>query len=273
MTAVFRGWQKTSLIEYPGKVCSVLFTGGCNLCCPFCFNPDLVLRPATLPAIPAREVLEWLEARSGLVSAIAVSGGEPTLHPWLDDFLGDARSRGLCTAVATNGTSPERLESLISAGLVDYVAMDVKNLLEPEPYAAATGTADLSVAERVCHSLRILLRSGVDHELRCTVVPALHSSETLLRLASQLRGAKRLVFQEFRAQGALDPRYRDLSPFPPAELDLIRDLAAPLVGECVIRGSERRKMPPQADTGALQAFNPKARTRRYSVQTRGNVVE
>jgi len=102
----FRGWFKTSLSEYPGRVSTVLFTGGCNLRCPFCYNPELLRSPAELPLYEAEEVLSWIGARKDLVSAVVVTGGEPTLHAWLGEFLAAVRHLGMATALATNGTAP-----------------------------------------------------------------------------------------------------------------------------------------------------------------------
>lgn len=268
---LFRGWLKTSLIEFPGRVCTVLFTGGCGFRCPFCFNPDLVLRPATLPSHQAEEVLAWIECRRRLVTALVVSGGEPTLHPWLAGFLREIRARGLAVGIATNGAEPERLRALIEQGLLDHVAMDVKTVLEPAPYAAASGTGDPATCARVRDSVALLMGSGIDYELRCTAVPTIHTVETLVALAAQLCGARRLVFQQFRPTATLDPAFAREPAFDLDELAAARDAAARYVGECVLRTSEPSVTPSRVRP-VPAPFNSAGRERRYSVQRSENVV-
>jgi pyruvate formate lyase activating enzyme len=229
---VFRGWLKSSLIEYPGRVCTVLFTGGCGFRCPFCFNPELVLRPETLPPHPAKEVLSWLESRRHLVSALFVTGGEPTLHPWLADFLLEVKARGLAVGMATNGGEPE---PLLEERLLDYVAMDVKTVLDPAPYAAASGTGDPAVCARVRRSVELIMGSRVGYELRCTAVPSMHSTQTLVALAKQLRGARRLVFQQFLPGLTLDSALGSQPAFSMRDLLAAREEAAGFVGECFVR--------------------------------------
>lgn len=232
---LFRGWVRTSLAEYPGRVATVPFTGGCTFRCPFCYNADLVLRPALLPRFTAEEVLLRLASLRGRVSALLVSGGEPTMHPWLGGFLREVKRLGVAAGIATNGGEPERLSSLLADGLLDWVAMDVKTVLEPDAYAVASGTGDPGLAARVRRSVDCLRGSGVDYELRCTAVPSLHSAGTLVALAAALRGSRRLVFQQFQPGSCLAESFDQLPPFPLAELLAARDAAAGLVGECLVR--------------------------------------
>ena len=266
---VFRGWLKSSLIEYPGKVCTVLFTGGCGFRCPFCFNPELVLRPETLPPHPAEEVLSWLESRRHLVPALFVTGGEPTLHPWLAGFLREVKARGLAVGMATNGGEPERIRSLLEERLVDYVAMDVKTVLDPALYAAASGTGDPEVCARVRRSVELLMGSRIGYELRCTAVPSIHTAQTLVALAEQLRGARRLVFQQFLPGLTLDSALGSEPAFSMRDLLAAREEAAGFVGECLVRAPGRAVPAPILGTEARKRGTVTGEATTNSARLRG----
>jgi len=218
----FKGWRKTSLIEYPGKISTVLFTGGCNFRCPFCYNVQLVLHPEELPDIPEEEVLRYLQENRPLYQALVVTGGEPTLDEELPRFLGTIKEAGFAVGLETNGTNPGMLRELAGGGTVDYVAMDVKTKLDPAAYAEAAGLAGPALYEKVLKSIE-LLESGstVDYELRLTVVPGLHSEEDVLAVAEQLHGAKRLMLQQFVPGETLVAEVGRRRPHPP---DLLQEL-------------------------------------------------
>ncbi|HEC35543.1 MAG TPA: anaerobic ribonucleoside-triphosphate reductase activating protein, partial [Anaerolineae bacterium] len=165
-----KGWARTSLIDFQDHIATVLFTGGCNFRCPICHNCDLVLRPGELPDLSEAEVWAFLARRRGLVDGVVITGGEPTLQPDLIPFLRRLREQGLDIKLDTNGYRPDVLERLLSAGLVDYVAMDVK--APPEKYPLLAGRADVDVA-LVQRSIGLLRDSGVLYEFRTTVVPGL----------------------------------------------------------------------------------------------------
>jgi pyruvate formate lyase activating enzyme len=212
----FKGWQKTSLIEYPGKVATVVFVGGCSFRCPYCYNAELVLAPESIADLDSESVLSYLFDSRPLYQAVVVSGGEPTLDPGLPDFLERVGSLGLLRGLATNGSRPEALRALLERGLVEYVAMDVKAPLTWEAYrsAAGLGEADRRVLDQVQESIALLLRAGVQVEFRCTAVPGLHSAEDLLALAGALRGARRLALQAFRPGPTLAPALSSAGPYP-----------------------------------------------------------
>jgi pyruvate formate lyase activating enzyme len=196
---MFRGWQKTSLIEYPGKISTVLFTGGCNFRCPFCYNGELVLHQEKLPAVTEEEVFSLLAKRKGLYQAVIVTGGEPTLDEGLPAFLKKVKALGLLSGLETNGTNPAMLRTLLKEKLLDFIAMDVKAPLTREKYAAATGT-DGKLVEKVLESVQVLKKSGIDYELRTTILPSLHTREDVILMAQQLKGAKKYVLQQFRPE-------------------------------------------------------------------------
>lgn len=171
------GWQKVSLVDYPGKVACTLFTGGCNLRCPYCHNSELLEGP--LPSQDIQEVFAYLEARRGILDAVVVSGGEPCLQPDLPAFLERLKREGLLVKLDTNGCFPLLLERILQEELVDYVAMDWKNA--PDQYGVTTGREDVPVAA-VARSLELLLEGKVPFELRTTVVEQLHNERSFEKI-------------------------------------------------------------------------------------------
>ena len=234
----FKGWQKTSLIEYPGKISTVLFTGGCNFRCPFCYNADLVLRPGELSDLAGETVLEYLRTNRELYQALVISGGEPTLNDAIPEFLGEVKALGLCTGLETNGTNPDMIGRLLEEGLVDYVAMDVKAPITWPAYQKAAGLAegDRGWIEKVGNTLELLKATKTEIELRCTLVPKIHNREDLLHLAHQLQGHRRFVLQQFVPERSLDPLYRNEAPFSAETLRELRGQIANLFGSCEVRG-------------------------------------
>ena len=154
------GMQKLSLVDYPEKMCCTLFTSGCNFRCPFCHNAGLVVRPAE-EIIPNDEVFDYLKKRKGMLQAVTISGGEPTLQKGLKEFVQQVKDLGYLVKLDTNGTNPDLLIDLVESGLVDYVAMDVKNSLSK--YPLTTGIPDLDVAT-ISASIDLLKHSSVSYE-------------------------------------------------------------------------------------------------------------
>jgi pyruvate formate lyase activating enzyme len=234
----FKGWQKTSLIEYPGKIATVLFTGGCNFRCPFCYNADLVQRPGELSDLPGAAVLEYLRANRKLYQALVITGGEPTLNEAILEFLAEVKALGFCTGLETNGTNPDMISRLLEEGLVDYLAMDVKAPITWPAYQKAAGLAegDQDLIEKIRATLELLKPAKVEIELRCTLVPKIHNRGDLLQLARQLQGHRRFVLQQFAPERALDPLYRDETPFSSETLRQFRSQIAGLFDSCEVRG-------------------------------------
>ena len=211
---IFKGWQKTSLIEYPGKIASVLFVSGCNFRCPFCYNPDLVLNSESLPDLSDQTVCAYLRENRPLYQAVVITGGEPTLDPDLPAFLNELKAMDLSTGIETNGTNPDMLESLIKDGDVDFIAMDVKAPLDEKRYQQATGVSEKKFLVGVRESIKLILQSGVDYEFRTTVVPGIHCAEDVSLLSNQLNEASRYVLQSFVPGNALQAELNDTKPFP-----------------------------------------------------------
>ena len=194
------GLQKLSMVDYPGKLAATVFTGGCNLRCPFCHNAPLVLRAAEHPELSMDEVLAFLRTRRGLLDGVVLSGGEPLLQRDAEDFLREVKGLGFAVKLDTNGCYPQALAAILEAGVVDYVAMDVKN--RPEKYPETVGIPDFDVAP-VQESVRLLRRSGVDYEFRTTVVRELHTEENIRAICGWLQGSKRWYLQQFVDSGDL----------------------------------------------------------------------
>ena len=192
-----QGYQKLTLLDFPGRTACTIFTGGCNLRCPFCHNAGLVRTPLA-EANCADEVLDYLQKRRGILDGVCITGGEPLLQPDLADFLRKIKDMGYAIKLDTNGSLPDRLAALLVSGLVDYVAMDVKS--SPAGYAAATGTeVDVTVYER---SVQLIRHSGVPFEFRTTAVGGIHTPEDFAAIAQWL-GDVPYFIQRFVDSGQL----------------------------------------------------------------------
>ena len=226
------GLQKNTLLDYPGKIACTVFLAGCNLRCPFCHNPSLVLPSrAEPPAMTERELLAFLKKRRGLLEGVCITGGEPTLHRDLRELVEKITALGYPVKLDTNGTNPRMLGQLLEAGLLSYVAMDIKNA--PGEYQKTCGGAD--VAEQVAESVKILRNSGIPYEFRTTVVKPLHSEETLKALGQWLRGEEAYFIQNFRDTGDLVGH--GLSPFSEEELQQLLSAVQPYLPNARIRGN------------------------------------
>ena len=233
----FKGFQKTSLIEYPGKIVSVVFTAGCNFKCPFCQNPELVLNPDSLPSVSSKEVVSHLISKKKWLDGLSITGGEPTIHQALSDFIGKVKEEGFLVGLETNGTNPQMLKDLIADKLIDYVALDIKAPLVWEKYKKAAGINDEDLFRKVKESVEVLLelKSDIDYELRTTVVPGLIGEEDILAIARQIKGAKRYVLQQFLPRITLDKQYERLKPYSKEVLEKMRKRTESYVETCQVR--------------------------------------
>lgn len=215
-----KGLISTSLVEWPGRVCSVLFLGGCNFRCPSCHNHRLVLQPETLPDYPFSDVLERLEDRKHWIDGVAVTGGEPTLRKDLPELLRILRGIGVSIKLDTNGSNPGMLEEIIESRLVDAVFMDVKAPLMAETYFRAAGVA--VNPSLIARSIEILKGSGLEVVFRTTVVPGLVSEPELFSIVNSLGKVDRFTIQAFRNLSTLDPRFLDVEEYTMARIDFMR---------------------------------------------------
>ena len=228
---VFHGFQKMTLLDYPGKVACTLFTAGCNFRCPFCHNSSLVLAPGGTEQYTEEEVLSYLKKRKGLLEGVAVTGGEPTLDPGLPDFLRRVKGLGFPVKLDTNGTDPTLLAALVSEGLVDYAAMDIKNC--KEKYAASAGVPALDMAP-ILESVSYLLSGAVDYEFRTTLVRKLHTVDDIAAAAEWIAGARRYFLQNFVDSGMLIDSA--MTGVPKEETLRMLDAARRFVPSAAVRG-------------------------------------
>lgn len=193
-----QGYQKMTLLDYPGKVACTVFTGGCNLRCPFCHNGGLVLNPNEYQDAE-EEVLLYLNKRKGIIDGVCITGGEPLLQNDLSDFIRKVKEMGLCVKLDTNGSMPGRLSEILEGNMIDYIAMDVKS--SPDSYSRATGC---SVSfENFRKSIDIIRNSGIDHEFRTTIVKGIHTGKDIEEIAKLLSGEEKYFLQSFKDSGNL----------------------------------------------------------------------
>ena len=197
----FHGFNKLTLLDYPGKLACTLFTGYCNFRCPFCHNAELVLRPDSQPALDEEKIIAGIKERASRLEGVAITGGEPTMHKDLPGFIERLKKEtGLCIKLDTNGTNPHMLKNLIDDGLIDCIAMDIKS--SPDGYARAVGLKSISMTE-LFESVELILSNRVDYEFRTTVVDGIHSESDILEIGKWIRGAKHYYLQCYKDSGDL----------------------------------------------------------------------
>lgn len=225
------GLQKLTLLDFPGHVACTVFTAGCNLRCPFCHNSELVL-PERKPALmDEEEFFSFLKKRQGILEGVCVTGGEPLLQKDIAPFLARIKDLGFAVKLDTNGCFPKILRSLVEQGLVDFVAMDIKN--SPARYAATAGIPALDLTA-VQESVAFILSGTVDYEFRTTVAAQLHDEESFEDIARWIAGAKGYAIQNFRDSG--DVLTAGLSPCTPEQLERFVQIVKPHVRQVLTRG-------------------------------------
>jgi len=214
-----KGFQGVTLIDYPGRVASLIFFGGCNFRCPFCHNPSLVLPEKLLSSesIPEKEILKKLELRKKLISAVVISGGEPTLYKGLISFLKEIKSLDLFIKLDTNGSFPQVIEKILSDDLVDFIAVDIKTSYLK--YPMATGGWEF---DKVKETIKLVMESKCKYLFRTTLVPQIVNENDIYLIGEKVKGAKLYHLQQFRSHVTLDPAYENL---PPYSIDTIRRMA------------------------------------------------
>ncbi len=232
---IFGGFQKLTLLDYPGKVSCTVFTKGCNFLCPFCHNSFLVNHIEKAEEISSEEIIEYLKKRFGVLEGVCITGGEPLLHKDLEGFLKKVKEMGYSIKLDTNGSFPERLKDFVNKGLIDYVAMDIKNSFEKYEKTAGWKKEDLS---KISESIDFLINGDIDYEFRTTVVKEFHTTEDIEKIAEKIKGAKKYFLQNFIDSGNVIEE--NLHPVSKEELQKMKEIAQKTIENAMIRGEFKK---------------------------------
>lgn len=231
------GFQKNSLIDWEGKIASVIFVKGCNFRCPFCHNPELVFDPggeAEEGGDLRGDILSYLDQWKIWLGGVVITGGEPGIYPDLPELIFEIKEKELPVKLDSNGSNPDLLEDLIGSGLVDYVAMDIKSGLDSESYRMACGKS--VELDPILRSISILLKGGCDYEFRTTIVPGLFDRNEIELIGETIAGARRYILQPFKPGRCLDPAYNQREPYSDDYLLQLKNRVQGYVSHCQIRG-------------------------------------
>ena len=225
------GLNKTTLLDYPGKVAATIFLGGCNFRCPFCQNSSLVLNPSAQPEIPVKEVLSFLKKRKGILDGVCITGGEPTLSPDLPELLQEIRTLGYPIKLDTNGTHPALLKTLTEQNMIQMTAVDIKAC--PDNYPALCGLVHPEL-DAVKETVEFLKNGTLDYEFRTTVIRELHSKKDFIEIGQWLTGAKAYYLQAYRdSEEVLQPGF---SSYTRKELEHFREILKRTIPLVELRG-------------------------------------
>jgi len=231
---IIAGLQKTTLIDYPGKIACVVFLAGCNFRCPWCYSSELVLplKIAKQPRISEEDFFDFLRQRQGKLEGVVICGGEPTINKELYQFIEKIKQFGFFVKLDTNGSNPKMLKDLVSAKLIDYVAMDIK--LSKEKYQMVF--AEKIDFKNIEESVDFLKQGKVDFEFRTTVVNTIHKEEDFLEIAKWIGGKNvKYYLQNFRAEKTIDPEFEKIEPFKEEFLKEIAKEISPYFKICQLR--------------------------------------
>lgn len=228
-----KGWVKTTFIDFPGKIATVIYTEGCNLRCPICHNPELIMFPDRYESIDITEIFAYIEERKALIDGIVLSGGEPLFHPETLDLLAALRPLPVAIKLDTNGYFPERLEQIVQNKSVDMIAMDVKG--SPSLYPLVTGIEKFDI-RKIESSLEILRKGSVPFEIRTTVIPQVIDEQVIADIAAWISPVDQYVLQQFRPVMTLDPQYRNLEPLSENRLNAMAEIAREVISNVTVRG-------------------------------------
>lgn len=225
------GFQKLTLLDYPGKVACILFTYGCNFACPFCHNSFLVKGDVPVPEYSEEEIFNFLKKRQGVLDGVCISGGEPLLYGDLPEFIKKIKELGYPVKLDTNGSMPEKLKDVVQSRLVDYVAMDIKNTFDK--YPETTGCENINT-DNIKESIDFLMKGYVDFEFRTTVVKEFHSPQDIERISEIISGCDKYYLQNFVDSGNI--LGNNLHPVDENTLREMKLLASKNVKTAQIRG-------------------------------------
>ena len=229
---VIQGLQKLTLLDYPGQVACTIFTAGCNFRCPFCHNASLVIDTHKNRNISEEEIFSFLKKRQGILDGVCITGGEPLLQPDLEEMIRQIRDLGFLVKLDTNGSFPQKLSHLLEQGLIDYVAMDIKNCKERyRETAGLPASYDLAPIE---DSVTLLMDGEVPYEFRTTIVREYHRPQDVVSMAQWIAGARRYYLQGFvQSENVIK---RGLHGLDTVEMDALVPLISPYVPSVQVRG-------------------------------------
>jgi pyruvate formate lyase activating enzyme len=227
-----KGLQKTTLLDFPEKLACTVFTAGCNFRCPFCHNASLVVRAGEVDEISMSSFLSYISKRKDLLDGVCITGGEPLMNHDIEDLMRNIREQGLLIKLDTNGAYPDRLEDLLEAGLIDYVAMDIKN--SKEKYGMTVGLGDSFDISPIERSVNIIMQKAPEYEFRTTVVRELHTIEDLLAITDWIGGAKKYFLQKYVDSG--DILSEGFSAYSDAEMLDILGKVREIMPMTILRG-------------------------------------
>ena len=231
-----KGFVKSTLIDWEGKVASILWVGGCNFRCPYCYATDLVLNPSGLPTVSPQEVTGFLEEKKKWIDGVVICGGEPTIHSDLSQFIQAFKKIPVAVKLDTNGTNPDLLKSLIKDRLIDYIAMDLKAPLDSKYNEIAGVNVNL---EKIRETIDILLNGDLDYEFRTTVCPAFLAKEDIIKMASSIGSARRYILQQFKPGECMNKQINKVTPYTSGQLEDIKKEAKKFCPNIYLRGDSR----------------------------------
>ncbi|MCD6152514.1 MAG: anaerobic ribonucleoside-triphosphate reductase activating protein [Syntrophobacterales bacterium] len=225
------GLQKFSLIDYPGEICAIVFTQGCNFRCPYCHNPELADPDLYEECIPEEEIFAFLKKRKGKLDAVSITGGEPTLQPDLIDFIKKIKTMGYLIKIDTNGSHPETLKTLIEDKLIDYVAMDVKAPLEKYQKITMSKTNP----DLIKQSIKLIKKSRVPYEFRTTIVKSQLNEKDLLSISELVKNTRLYILQKFIPTKTVNPKFMDEKTYSDEEFDQFKKKIEKYVRSVIVR--------------------------------------
>lgn len=221
-----KGFIETSMVDWDGKVSSVIFLPGCNFRCPYCQNGVLIFSPEELRTIPFDEIKKSLLEHKEWIDGVVLTGGEPTIHKDLPDLIKKIKELGFLVKLDTNGANPKMMGDLIKAKIIDYVALDFKAPLDERYNKACGAEVDL---KKIKESIKILMNGEIDYEFRCTVVPTILDEDEIEAMAKSIKGAKKFVLQQFQPEHTIDEKFRILEPYSKEKLEKLVHTASKYV--------------------------------------------
>jgi pyruvate formate lyase activating enzyme len=235
------GWQKLTLIDYPGKIATTLFTVGCSFRCPFCHNPELVERGtwSVEQNNTEKDFFDFLKTRKGKLDGVCITGGEPTIQPDIIGFIEKIKKAGYLVKLDTNGTRSDVLKKIIDTKLADYIAMDIKN--QPKKYLKTAGISEGGansrfMLDRIKLSADLIMHSRIPYEFRTTAVPGIHTEKDFIKIAEWIKGAPTYWLQRYQNKKTLNPNMKDITKNKKLDLEKIKKSIEKSFGFVGIRG-------------------------------------